>query len=149
MLYKQSAQTLVCTWLLVRVFWLQIIENLDSSWLKQQGCLFFHRTETAQGRWSPGMILQAVLLLGDPSSAASVHAWLHPPVGGNMVSVVPEAHLDPAVFQKEREHLLLCLSFRRRKPFPELPGPSTPGDFPFLNQPLTKRVEFSGLIWAN
>ena len=60
MLYKQSAQTLVRTWLLVRVFWLQIIENLDSSWLRQQGCLLFHRTKTAQGRWSPGMILQAV-----------------------------------------------------------------------------------------
>lgn len=148
MLYKQSAQTLVCTWLLVRVFWLQIIENLDSSWLKQQGCLLFPRTKTAQGRWSPGRILQAVSLPGDSSSSAFVHAWLYPPVGGNMVTVVLEAHLDPAVFQKEREHLLLCLSLRRRKPFPELPRPSTPGDFPFLNQPLRKGVESSGLIWA-
>ena len=147
MLHKQSAQTLVCTWLLVRVFWLQIIENLDSSWLKQQSCLLFHRTKTAQGRWSPGMILQAVLLLGDSSRSAFVHAWLYPPIGGNMVAVVPEAHLDPAVFQKEREHLLMCLSFRRRKPFPGHPPPTpTLGDFPFLNQPLTKEVESSGLI---
>lgn len=60
MFYKQSAQTLVRTCLLVRVFGLQIMENPDSSWLKQLGNSLFHRTKRAQGGWSPGMILQAL-----------------------------------------------------------------------------------------
>ena len=104
MLYKQNAQTLVCTWLLVRVFWLQIIENLDSSWLKQQGCLLFDRTKTAQGRWSPGMILQAVyswlilLALPCPCLASSFHrrqCGLSGSRGTSGPSSVPEGKRTP------------------------------------------------------
>ena len=65
-----------------------------------------------------------------------------------MVAVVPEAHLDPAVFQKEREHLLMCLSFRRRNPFPGGGGGPAARRPPARGACLGECVCVLGVGWA-